>query len=138
MPTITKILETALYVENHERSVDFYSRVMGFTVTFRDERLVALNVGATKQILLLFRKGASDQPNPTPGGIIPAHDGAGKVHLAFAIPKEEQMVWEAHLREQNISVESVVTAQYGGTSLYFRDPDGHLLELATPGIWDVY
>ncbi len=26
----------------------------------------------------------------------------------------------------------------GGTSLYFHDPDGHLLELATPGVWSVY
>ncbi len=26
----------------------------------------------------------------------------------------------------------------GGTSLYFRDPDGHLLELVTPGIWSIY
>ena len=23
-------------------------------------------------------------------------------------------------------------------SIYFRDPDGHLLELATPGLWSVY
>ena len=26
----------------------------------------------------------------------------------------------------------------GGRSIYFRDPDGHLLELATPGLWAVY
>ena len=25
-----------------------------------------------------------------------------------------------------------------GNSVYFRDPDGHLLELATPGLWWVY
>ena len=25
-----------------------------------------------------------------------------------------------------------------GRSIYFRDPDGHLLELATPGLWSVY
>jgi catechol 2,3-dioxygenase-like lactoylglutathione lyase family enzyme len=26
----------------------------------------------------------------------------------------------------------------GGESLYFRDPDNHVLELATPGIWPIY
>jgi len=26
----------------------------------------------------------------------------------------------------------------GGESLYFRDPDDHLVELATPGIWATY
>jgi catechol 2,3-dioxygenase-like lactoylglutathione lyase family enzyme len=26
----------------------------------------------------------------------------------------------------------------GGESIYFRDPDGHLVELATPGLWDNY
>ena len=26
----------------------------------------------------------------------------------------------------------------GGTSLYFRDPDGHSVEIATPGVWETY
>jgi hypothetical protein len=26
----------------------------------------------------------------------------------------------------------------GGEALYFRDPDGHLLEVVTPGIWNIY
>jgi catechol 2,3-dioxygenase-like lactoylglutathione lyase family enzyme len=32
----------------------------------------------------------------------------------------------------------LVALHRGGTSLYFRDPDGHLLELATPGLWTIY
>jgi catechol 2,3-dioxygenase-like lactoylglutathione lyase family enzyme len=35
-------------------------------------------------------------------------------------------------------VESRVTWLRGGTSLYFRDPDGHSLEVATPGLWPNY
>jgi catechol 2,3-dioxygenase-like lactoylglutathione lyase family enzyme len=137
-PTITKVLETALYVQNHARSVAFYERVLGFSKTFEDERLVALNIADTEQILLLFLVGSSDQPNPVPGGVIPAHDAKGRMHLAFAIPESEREAWEAKLRQEGVTVESTVTAQYGGTSLYFRDPDGHLIELATPGVWDVY
>jgi catechol 2,3-dioxygenase-like lactoylglutathione lyase family enzyme len=26
----------------------------------------------------------------------------------------------------------------GGRSVYFRDPDGHSVELATPGLWETY
>lgn len=28
--------------------------------------------------------------------------------------------------------------QTSGRSLYFEDPDGHVLEFATPGLWDNY
>jgi catechol 2,3-dioxygenase-like lactoylglutathione lyase family enzyme len=34
-----------------------------------------------------------------------------------------------------IAIESRITWARGGTSLYFRDPDGHSLEVATPGLW---
>jgi hypothetical protein len=37
-----------------------------------------------------------------------------------------------------VSIESVVTWPRGGTSLYFRDPNDHLLELITPGVWSIY
>ncbi|MDF2970539.1 MAG: glyoxalase, partial [Microvirga sp.] len=42
------------------------------------------------------------------------------------------------LGERKIPIESRVTWPRGGTSLYFRDPDGHVLELATPGLWATY
>jgi len=35
-------------------------------------------------------------------------------------------------------VEGRVDWPAGGKSVYFRDPDGHMLELATPGLWRIY
>ena len=35
-------------------------------------------------------------------------------------------------------IESEVNWDRGGTSIYFRDPEGHSVELATPGVWEVY
>jgi len=29
-------------------------------------------------------------------------------------------------------------AAAAAAGIYFRDPDGHLLELATPGVWSMY
>jgi catechol 2,3-dioxygenase-like lactoylglutathione lyase family enzyme len=37
-----------------------------------------------------------------------------------------------------VSIEGEMKWPRGGTSLYFRDPDGHLVELATPGLWSIY
>jgi len=138
MPTINGLLETALYVDNLDRSADFYRRLFGLeTILETAGRLHAMSV-AGRQVLLLFRTGASDQPNPVPGGTAPAHDGRGRLHLAFAISAGEVDAWRRRLVEAGVEIESTVVSPRGGTSLYFRDPDGHLVELASPGIWPIY
>jgi hypothetical protein len=77
-------------------------------------------------VLLLFLKGGS-RTGPSP------HDGGGELHLAFAIRETELARWEAWLTEDGIAVEEKRAWEVGGHSLYFRDPDRHLLEVATPG-----
>ncbi len=136
-PPLTGVLETALYVADLDRSARFYTRLLGGRVLLADERMRAVDV-AGRQVLLLFLVGASDRPNPVPGGVVPPHDGRGRLHLAFAIPADALPAWEARLAELSLTVESRVHAERGGTSLYVRDPDGHLLELATPGLWETY
>ena len=133
-PRVSQILETSLYVDDLERSRAFYERVLGFVTIFHDERMCAMEVPG-EQVLLLFRHGKTDQPAPGPGGFIPPHHGRGALHVAFAIPFGELTAWEEHLARQDITVESRLRWPKGGTSLYFRDPDGHSLEVATPGLW---
>jgi catechol-2,3-dioxygenase len=133
-PRVSQILETSLYVEDLARSRLFYERIFGFVSVFDDERMCAMEIPG-EQILLLFRHGMTDQPAPVPGGMIPPHHGRGALHLAFAIPVRELAAWEEHLSRQDIAVESRIRWPAGGTSLYFRDPDGHSLEVATPGLW---
>ena len=70
--------------------------------------------------------------------MIPPHDAHGQSHVAFAISVEQVESWKARLAERQVAIESVVTWPRGGTSLYFRDPDGHLLELITPGVWQIW
>ncbi|MDR3538097.1 MAG: VOC family protein [Acetobacteraceae bacterium] len=134
IPRISGVLETSLYVEDLDRSSAFYTGLFGFTPFFSDERMCALEV-PNEQILLLFRHGMTDEPAPVPGGFIPPHHGRGALHLCFAIPFGELAAWEDHLRRRDIPVESRLRWPHGGTSLYFRDPDGHSLEVATPGLW---
>jgi catechol 2,3-dioxygenase-like lactoylglutathione lyase family enzyme len=137
MPTLNGILETSLSVADLPRSIGFYGNLFAFPVLASDARFAALAV-AQKQVLLLFLHGASEHDMPTDGGIIPGHGGNGRFHLAFAIPANELDVWKSRLAQQGIEVISTVHWPRGGTSLYFRDPDQHLVELATPGIWAVY
>jgi catechol 2,3-dioxygenase-like lactoylglutathione lyase family enzyme len=134
---LTGILETALYVAQLDRAEAFYTRLFDTRTLFGDERMRALSI-AERQVLLLFKEGSSAQPNPSPGGTIPPHDGGGQLHLAFAIPANSLELWERRLQSLGIAVEARVRPPRGGTSLYFRDPDAHLVELATPGIWEVY
>ena len=56
----------------------------------------------------------------------------------FAIPAAELDAWADRLAAHGVEVVERRVWDRGGTSLYFRDPDGHLLELATPGVWSVY
>jgi catechol 2,3-dioxygenase-like lactoylglutathione lyase family enzyme len=137
MPGVSGVLETALYVADLERSQRFYEDVLGFTTMVGDARFRALNI-AGKQVLLLFKRGASHQAMPLPGGIIPGHDGTGTLHLAFAIAAADWEPWRQRLTEHSVAIESTVNWPRGGHSLYFRDPDQHLVELVTPGCWPIY
>ena len=119
------------------RAVRFYREQLGLRLLESGERLCVFGV-ADKQVLLLFRSGGALKPIPTPGGMIPPHDASGQLHVAFAISKEDYPAWEKRLTEQGITIESKVSWPTGGQSLFFRDPDHHLVELATPGLWEVY
>ena len=137
LPPVSGILETGIYVENVGRSRDFYERVFGFEVIFADQRMCTLAV-APAQVLIIFKRGGAVKPVRVRDSVIPPHDGSGRQHFAFAIAAADLDAWRDRLKAENIAVESTVTWPAGGTSLYFRDPDGHLVELATPGLWKNY
>jgi catechol 2,3-dioxygenase-like lactoylglutathione lyase family enzyme len=130
-PTCDGLLESSLYVEDVAASARFYGRIFGFEVISDfGERGCALDAGE-RRVLLLFKKGGSrDTSSP--------HDGDGELHVAFAIPAVELSRWETWLAENGIAIEEKRTWDPGGVSLYFRDPDRHLLEVASPGVWSVY
>ena len=131
-PNVNGILETSLYVESAARSVEFYRRVFGFEPLepgepLNDEtRLCPMRAG-DRSVLLLFKKGAT-----------PDTDATGAIHIAFGIARSDLTTWEHWLAEQSIPIELRKTWKYGAEALYFRDPDGHLLEVVTPGVWSIY
>jgi catechol 2,3-dioxygenase-like lactoylglutathione lyase family enzyme len=130
-PKSEGLLESSLYVSDVATSARFYERLFGFKViTEFGERGCALQAGE-RQVLLLFKKGGSLQ-------IQSPHDGDGELHLAFAIAASELNKWATWLEQNGIAVEEETAWERGGQSIYFRDPDRHLIEIATPGVWPIY
>jgi catechol 2,3-dioxygenase-like lactoylglutathione lyase family enzyme len=136
-PKLDRVIETCLYVDDLDRAARFYERVLGLTALTADARFRAYDVGG-KSVLLLFRRGATLETVHLPGGTIPPHDGHGPLHMAFAIAADALPHWVERLRRQDVAIEGRTEWSRGGHSIYFRDPDGHLLELATPGLWAIY
>jgi catechol 2,3-dioxygenase-like lactoylglutathione lyase family enzyme len=135
MPSPPIVKETCLDVTDLPLATRFYRDLFGFEVIESGERFCALSA-AGQHVLILFLRGASSGPIHTPGGMIPPHGTSGTSHVGFGIAKNQIAPWESSLREHGIAIESRVTWPLGGQSIYFRDPDAHLLELLTPGVWE--
>jgi catechol 2,3-dioxygenase-like lactoylglutathione lyase family enzyme len=135
-PHVRRILETVLYCADLTQTADFYRKLLDVPPMLTGDRLVAFDAGQTT-LLLLFQRGNSGALEMA-GGLVPGHDGSGPVHIAFAIDAAQLNAWESHLSHLGIDIESRVRWDGGGTSLYFRDPDGRSVELATPGMWPSY
>ena len=134
MPALRGILETSLYVNDLSRSAAFWGGIMQLRELHADDRFRAYATGQGG-VLLLFLKSATGEALHLPEGVIPPHGGDGRLHLAFAIEAASVEEWESHLAAHEVAIEGRATWPGDGVSLYFRDPDGHLAELATPGLW---
>ena len=136
MPPLNGILETSLYTEDMDRARAFYEGILGLRPMFSDSRLTAYPI--EQNVLLLFRRGTTEHPVKLKDGKIPGHGGTGELHVAFPIAKDNLESWRDHLDANGIIIEGRNSWSRGGESVYFRDPDGNLFELATPGLWSVY
>lgn len=138
MPKLDRVLETCLYVDDLDRASRFYEEVLKLPRIGGDaNRFRAYDVGG-QSVLLLFRRGATLEAVKLPGGTIPPHDGEGRLHYAFAVTASDLPAWEKRLGQHGVAVEGETRWPRGGRSIYVRDPDGHLVEFATPGLWTIY
>lgn|SRR5262245_10705673 len=130
--TVYDILETCLYVDDLTRAERFYSEVLGLRLESRQEgRHVFFHCGT--QMLLLFNPLACREPNEQ----FPPHGSFGPGHVAFGLREAELPAWTERLKQYGVAVEKMIDWPGGGRSVYFRDPAGNSLELATPKIWGI-
>lgn len=135
MPLVRSILETCMDVDDLARARSFYIGLFELPVLASDSRFCAMGV-SEQDVLILFQRGGTPAPIQLPGGSIPAHDSFGYAHFAFGVDRDDIDSWRERLSRFGVEIESEMNWPLGGISLYFRDPDGHVLELATPGVWD--
>jgi catechol 2,3-dioxygenase-like lactoylglutathione lyase family enzyme len=133
-PAIEGVLETSLYARDLERTAAFYRDIFGFKALVDSPRLVAFDI-AQRSVLLVFQAAATGADVVDAGGTIPGHDGSGRLHLALSISADDLDAWRKRLSERGVAIVGEYRWPRGGVSLYMRDPDGALVELATPGLW---
>ncbi len=127
---VERVLETCLYVDDLSAAEEFYGHILGLEV---DSRVAGRHAffRCGEGMLLLFNPEATELA----GGQVPAHGAHGPGHVAFAVAEGRVSVWREHLAENGVPIESEISWPGGGHSLYFRDPSGNSLELATPQTW---
>lgn len=136
-PPIRGILETAIYSDDLARAHAFYGGVLGLQRVLDTPRMLTYAV-APAQVLLVFKRGATREDIETREGMIPGHHSEGPAHFAFAIAAADYAAWKAHLEASDVAIRSETRWSRGGRSIYFDDPDGNVVELATPGLWPNY
>ncbi len=114
------IRHVALRVQDIARSVRFYSEVLKMKVEWSpDEENVYLSSGSDNLALHQARAGETDTRLGTMD------------HFGFLVARPEEVdEWAAELEARGIElVQKPRTHRDGARSIYFRDPDGNLIQL---------
>ncbi len=132
-PTTLGFHHITLVASDARRTLAFYRDLLGFdlvkeTVNFDDPTSAHLyfgnQAGAPGTLVTFFEWPSAPQGRYGVGGV---H------HLAFSTPTYETLLkWKRYLQDRGVPVSGPMPRGYFN-SLYFRDPDGQVLEIATAG-----
>ena len=121
---IMQLDHLVLTVKNIEITTAFYSQILGMKVREFDKGRISLHFGSQK--INLHKAGEEFEPkaaSPMPG--------SGDLCFIAAVPLDDVI---AHLERNSIAIIEGPVARTGATgpirSVYIRDPDGNLVEIA--------
>ena len=98
----------------------FYQDVLGLAIERDWQDWVEMRLGAV--LLTLRRRG-----RPYDG---PALQGSAGVQLAFRVTPHEVETWYAELLKKQLEIlEPPRDREYGHRTLFFKDPEGNILEI---------
>jgi glyoxalase family protein len=115
---------------NREAIIEFYSGVLGMPLVLDqpnldvpEEEHLYFDAGDGRLITFFVRPTRSPDPTPNPEGIGNLH------HVAFTVSRAMYTQVAARLRERGIENTGPIDRGFMD-SIYFRDPNGQLLEMA--------
>jgi catechol 2,3-dioxygenase-like lactoylglutathione lyase family enzyme len=113
---------TVVFVRDMAAMRRFYEDILGFVLVRElSPGWIEYRVGANTLALARPRLTAEDVPTPP---------GSASLQLAFKVSAAEVDQCADELRRQGVSLVSPPTDQvFGHRTLFFRDPDGNLLEV---------
>lgn len=121
---LTRLDHFVLTVTSVEAAARFYARVLGFEIARYGDGRVALRRGD-------LRINLHDEGHAPARRAADPHPGAADFCYEVAGPMDAVL---AHLEAEGVAVEEGPVTRNGAkgemTSVYFRDPDGNLVELS--------
>ena len=121
---IDRLDHLVLTVVSIDEACDFYARVLGMHVSRFGEGRTALKFG--RQKINLHEVGKEFEPRAARATV-----GSGDLCLVSATPLDDVIL---HLNECRVTIIEGPVAKTGATgpirSVYFRDPDGNLIEVS--------
>ncbi len=114
----TRLGGVELQVSDLDRSVDFYTRVIGLTLRERDDRVAALGAGAEDLVTL------HGDPAALPSR------GSGLYHYALLFPRREELAQVARRIAESATRIDGASDHETHEAIYLPDPDGIGIELA--------
>lgn len=124
-----------LRVASLERSIAFYESVVGCQVVKRRDDLGLVHLGAGRSLIDLV---SLDGRLGALGGAGPGREGRNVDHLCLRIEPFDAQALIAHLRACGVEPLGPVKDNFGaegiGPSLYFKDPDGNVIEFKGPAV----
>lgn len=130
-----RVLETCLYATDLDAAERFYTQVICLEKHAREDGRHVFFRCDEGMVLVFNPEHTSSVRTMIAGAELPLHGTRGAGHMAFAVSESDLPAWRQHLDRCGVEIETEVHWPQGGTSLYFRDPGGNSIELATPSIW---
>lgn len=125
-PDIGEMVNVRYMVDDVERSLDFYTTHLGFTV--RMSAAPAFADVTRGHLRLLLSGPASSAGRPMPDGEKPGPGGWNRIHLLVDDIEAEV----GRLRAEGLPFRNDIVVGPGGSQILLEDPSGNVVELFQP------